>query len=271
VDQITSRANPKIKELRQLREKRARQEQGRFLVEGIRPVGEAVEAGAALDLLIYAPDSLRSEYGQQLVADLTGRGVPCLAVSADVLASLAEKDNPQGLLAAVRTPTPQLADYAPVNLAWAVAAVAPQDPGNVGTILRTLDAVGADALILLDSQVDAYHPAAVRASMGTIFWHPVITASFAEFAAWAAQHQYHVHGTSAHAAQDARTVANFPRPRVLLLGSEREGLTDAQLAVCETRLRLPMLGHATSLNLAVAAGVLLYAMLERPAELELDK
>jgi RNA methyltransferase, TrmH family len=101
----------------------------------------------------------------------------------------------------------------------------------------------------------------VRASMGTLFWYPVVNASFSEFAIWAGKHNYHVYGTSAHGAQDARQVREYQRPCILLLGSEREGLTPQQAACCEKMIRLPMHGGATSLNLAVAAGVMLYAML----------
>jgi len=140
--------------------------------------------------------------------------------------------------------------------------VAPQDPGNVGSILRTIDAVGAGGLLLLDSGVDAYHPTAVRASMGAIFWYPVVSATFAAFAAWVKQHAYHVLGTSARGPSDY-TTADYTRPLVLLMGSEREGLSSEQAAICQQVVRLPMLGRASSLNLSVATGVMLYAMLEK--------
>jgi TrmH family RNA methyltransferase len=265
---ITSRNNPKIKQTRALLQRRARQEAGLFLVEGIRHVGEAVEAAEAgrvgqIEAIYYAPDLLTSSFGRELVDRQSRRNVPCYATTPEVFASLAEKENPQGLLAVVRPAHILLADLTPENFAWGVALVAPQDPGNIGTILRTIDAVGATGLLLLDGGADPYHPSAVRASMGAIFWSRLAEASFSEFAGWARQHQYAILGTSAHASRDYRSLDAYPRPVILLLGSEREGLTQEQSAVCTGLISLPMRGRVTSLNLAVAAGVLLYDMLAK--------
>jgi len=257
---ISSRNNPKIKQVRALRLRKARQESQLFLVEGIRHVGEAIQAGAAVQAIYYAPELLKSEFAQELIQVQTYAGVGCYALSADVFDSLADKENPQGILAVVRQPACRLDDLAPHNFPWGVALVATQDPGNLGTILRTIDAVGASGLLLLESSVEPFHPGAVRASMGALFWVPVVMASFAAFEAWARQHEYHVYGTSAHASVDYRSVQVYPSPRILLLGSEREGLTPQQAAACEQLIRLPMVGRTTSLNLAVAAGVMLYAM-----------
>jgi TrmH family RNA methyltransferase len=158
-----------------------------------------------------------------------------------------------------------LTDLNTDNFQWGVGLVAPQDPGNVGTILRTMDAVGASGLILLGESVDAYHPTAVRASMGALFWHAVVRASFEEFARWAKEHGYHVYGSSARGESDHHQMKECQPPAILLLGSEREGLDEEQAKLCEKVFRLPMKGHATSLNLAVAAGVLLYKMNENQA------
>jgi len=231
------------------------------LVEGIHHVGEAVESGVEIEAIYYAPDRLKSDFARQLVADRAAAGSSCVAVSADVFDSFAEKENPQGILAVVRQPGRHLEDLDPENFPWGVALVAAQDPGNLGAILRTIDAVGASGLILLESSVDAYHPSAVRASMGTLFWHPLIQTSFAAFRAWAGAHSYHVYGSSARADCDYLDARPFLTPRILLLGSERTGLNVEQSQACEQIVRLPMRGRASSLNLAVAAGILLYAML----------
>ena len=166
----------------------------------------------------------------------------------------------------VHQPNVNLADLNPENFPWAVALVDPQDPGNLGTILRTIDAVGASGLLLLDSNIDAYHPGAVRASMGSLFWHPVVHASFAEFELWSRRLGYSVYGTSAHGSLDYRLVEKYKTPRVLLMGSERQGLSQEQAEICDALIRLPMLGKSTSLNLGVAAGVMLYAMFEGGAK-----
>jgi RNA methyltransferase, TrmH family len=260
---ISSRNNPKIKLARLLRQRKARQESGLFLVEGIRPVGEAVQARAQIDTIFYAPDLLTSSFARDLIQTQEQAGVTCLPTTPEVFAALADKENPQGLLALVHKRERNLADLNPENFPWGVALVAPQDPGNLGTILRTVDAVGASGMLLLDSSVDLYHPSAVRASMGALFWLPSVSAGFSDFAAWSQGHGYCIYGTSAHAQVDYRDVPVYAWPRILLLGSEREGLTEEQMQICDVMIRLPMLGHATSLNLGVAAGVMLYAMLER--------
>jgi len=260
---ITSRSNPKLKEVRALKQRKARAETGLFVVEGIRHVAEAVEAGAPLEYLVVCPDLLTSPFGRELVQEQRARGRTIHTTTPAVFASLSERENPTGLLAVVRQQRRALDTLNPANLDWAVAVVAPQDPGNIGTIVRTIDAVGAGALLLLDSGVDPYHPSAVRASLGSLFYVPLANAAFSEFARWAAQHAYHVYGSSAHGSLEVQAVTAYTRPAVLLLGSEREGLTPGQLALCQQVLRLPMRGRATSLNLAVAAGVLLYDMLAK--------
>ncbi len=257
---ITSRQNPLIKEVRALRRARTRRERGLFLIEGIFHVGEAVAAGWQLETLLYAPDLLTSVFARRLVQDYEAAGGVVRAVAAEIFADLTGKDNPQGVLAIgrrrVETLTPQSA--APPR---SVALVAPQDPGNVGTILRTLDAVGADALFLLDGGVDPFHPTLVRASMGALFWKPIYCASRADFWAWAQAQGIWVLGTSAHAARgwrDLRPPAG--QPSALLFGSEQKGLSAEDLSACAETVSLPMRGRTTSLNLAVAAGVLLYAL-----------
>jgi TrmH family RNA methyltransferase len=260
---ITSHSNPKIKQARALRQRKQRDAAGLFLVEGLFHIGEALAAHAALDSLFYAPDLLDSDFARRLIDRAVAEGVTCYETTADILASITEKENPQGVLAVARQQRVKLADLAPQNFPWGVAIVSPQDPGNVGTILRTIDAVGASGLILLDSGVDPYHPTAVRASLGSIFWYPIVSAPFAEWSQWAQRQGYHVYGTSAKGSVDSIEVEAYERPLIVLLGSEREGLSREQAAVCDQLVRLPMRGHVSSLNLAVAAGVMLYAVLDR--------
>ncbi len=164
---ITSRQNPKIKEARALRSRKGRDDAGMFLVEGIRPVGVAVEAGAILEGLYYAPEKLESGYAWQLIQSQENAGIPCYSVSSDVFDSMADKDNPQGLLAVIHTPSYSLEALNPDNFGWGVALLAPQDPGNIGTILRTIDAVGADGLLLLnDPETNQFSAEVVHPSAG---------------------------------------------------------------------------------------------------------
>jgi TrmH family RNA methyltransferase len=253
---ITSLSNPLIKHARALHQKKARLESGTFLVEGIHHVGEAIEAGWDVDSILYAPELLTSAFARDLIARLGTKPQP---VSTPVMESLADKDNPQGILAIVRQKQTQIDELKPgaQTIRWAAALVSPQDPGNVGTILRTLDAVGADALFLLDGGVELYHPTVVRSSMGTIFWKPVIHASFEEFVTWARKGNYQLIGTSAHGDVDYQTLVP-QAPWILVLGNEQKGLSTAQTNACDVAVSLPMKGRVSSLNLAVAAGVLLY-------------
>ncbi len=261
---ITSRSNPTVKALRALKQRKARQATGLFLVEGIKPVGEAIQACEAglpyyrIESLCYAPELLTSDFALDLIRQQTARGTPCHAFSAEVFATLAEKENPQGILAVARGQPTALEDLTPQNFPWGVALVRPQDPGNIGAILRTVDAVGASGVLLLDGNADPFHPASVRASMGALFWHPVVTTDFSAFQRWVERHGYTLVGSSAHGSVDYRAVDRYARPLILLMGSEREGLTPAQAGACRQVIRLPMHGRVTSLNLAVAAGVLLY-------------
>lgn len=260
---ISSRSNPKIKSARALRGRKQRDTRKSFLVEGIHQVGQAVEAGAAIEAIFYAPELLKSEFALDIVDKSSAGGVSCYATTGEVFESLAGKENPQGILAIVHQQQAILRDLNPEIFSWGVACVAPQDPGNVGTILRTINAVGASGLILLDGGVDHYHPTAVRASMGAVFRHPVVQASFAEFSDWVERYDYKVFGTSAHGNEDYRLINNYIPPVILLLGDERQGLTPDQAGICHAILRLPMHGEVTSLNLAVTAGVILYEMLEK--------
>ncbi len=263
---ISSRSNPKIKQVRALRHRKNRLSTGLFLVEGIRPVGEAVEAiqmGWRVQAIYYAPELLESDFAVQLVRAQAERGLACFATTAGVFESISSKENPQGILAVVQIPNLELDQLSPANFSWGVALVAPQDPGNVGTILRTIDAVGASGLVLLDNSTDPYHPSCVRASMGALFRRPVTQASFDQFSRWAETNRYHIYGTSARGNIDARLVTEYHKPAILLLGSERTGLTPEQTATCALVLRLPMQGAGTSLNLGVATGVMLYMMLDK--------
>lgn len=254
---ITSLQNPLIKQVRVLRQRKERQKSGLFLVEGILPIGAALESGWEVTHLLYDPQRLESDFGWQLVKQVEARGGEVRAVHSEVMESLSEKDNPQGVLAVVRQRQRVLDAFSPAFLRFGVALVSPQDSGNLGTILRTLDAVGGDALFLLEGGVDPYHPGTVRASMGALFWVPWVQTSFAEFLTWARQHDVFLLATSAHAKQDYRAIQP-PQPWVLVLGNEQKGLSAAQRAACDAEVALPMRGRARSLNLAVAAGVLLY-------------
>jgi TrmH family RNA methyltransferase len=254
---ITSTANPLVKQVRALHQKKARSESSTFLVEGIHHVGEVIEAGWDVDVILHAPELLASKFAKELLDQASHQNLKLQPVSAQVMESIADKENPQGVLAVVRERRLELSGLKPFSRA--VALVSPQDPGNVGTILRTMDAVNADVLFLLDGGVDLYHPTVVRASMGTLFWLPVVKTSFSEFHDWVRKGNFQLIGTSAKADVDFRTLV--PQlPWVLMLGNEQKGLSAEQTTACDVTISLPMRGKVSSLNLSVAAGVLLYQL-----------
>jgi TrmH family RNA methyltransferase len=252
---ITSLSNPLVKQARALRQKKVRAESGTFLVEGIHHVGEVIETGWDVEMIIHAPELLTGAFAQDLLARAARLNLKLQPVSPQVMESLADKENPQGILAIVRARGMKLSDLKPFSRG--VALVSPQDPGNVGTILRTMDAVGVDTLMILDGGVELYHPTVVRASMGTLFWKPVIQTSFNEFIDWSRAGKFQLIGTSAHAKMDYHNI-DPQTPWILVLGSEQKGLTLDQTALCDVTVALPMQGRVSSLNLSVAAGVLLY-------------
>jgi len=267
---ITSPSNERLKAIRKLNDRKARQESGLFIIEGLRIVGEAVERGAKIETLIVAPELLKSSFGQQLVGRIDALGVPLLEVSADVFRRIALKENPQGLSAVVRQRWLPLAEARLGGIpglssgTW-VALDEVADPGNLGTILRTHDAVGGQGVILLDQSTDPYDPSCVRASMGALFCQKLVKTSFAEFAAWKERTGVPVIGASGSARVDYH-LFRYPPEMVLLMGSERQGLQEKHLAICDELVRIPMVGSSDSLNLAVATAVILYEIFNQRRE-----
>lgn len=254
---ITSPSNPKIKTIRKLRERKARQEMNCFYAEGLRIVVEAVQQGVPLQTLLVAPDLLTSPIGQKLVEEQKTRGVDVMEVSAEVFQSVALKEAPVGIAAVLQQQWQPLAEtlVQPGDLWVALDEVA--DPGNLGTILRTQDAIGGKGVILLDHATDPYDPTAIRASMGALFTQKLIKTTFEEFAIWKRRQAVPLFGTSGAAQADYQE-ATYPSGLVVLMGSERQGLSENHMRLCDQMVRIPMVGHSDSLNLAVATAVVLY-------------
>lgn len=254
---ITSTSNPAIKSIRKLADRKDRRQTGLFFVEGLRNVGEAVQQGWDLETLVVSPELLVSLFGQQLVDQAVSAGSTVLEVSADVFAYLSAKEGPQGIAAVGRQRWTQLVD---VQLApgdtW-IALDSIQDPGNLGTILRTCDATGCRGVILLDQSTDPYDPGAIRASMGAIFNTPVVKTTYTDFARWKRDQLVPVIGTSDKAPLDYHAY-KYPPAHVVLMGSERQGLQEHHTAICDAVVSIPMAGTSDSLNLAAATAVVLY-------------
>jgi TrmH family RNA methyltransferase len=259
---ITSTANPVIKSIRKLADRKERHQTGLFFIEGLKIVGEAVDKNWSVQTLIYAPELLTSLFGQQLVEKMKGQGIAPLEVTADVFRSLSAKDGPQGIGAVVQQRMKRLDEvHIRPGDAW-IALDAVQDPGNLGTILRSSDAAGSRGVLLMDQSTDPFDPAAVRASMGAIFSQQLVKTSLAEFAAWKKREAVFVVGTSDKARQDYHKFV-YPGAVVVLMGSERQGLQEAHFALCDAVVAIPMMGESDSLNLAVATSLILYEILNQ--------
>lgn len=259
---ITSRNNPKIKQIRALLKRTERERTGLALIEGLRPVTEALRYPDLVRHMIVAPALLRSQHGQALLEEQRQKGLPCLYVSAEIFQCFSLKDNPQGIGAMVVQRWEQLEQVRLSAQDYWVALEAVQDPGNLGTILRTCDATGCRGVFLLDHTTDAYDPTALRASMGAIFSQRLVKASFQAFADWKRFHHYAVVAASDAAVLNYRQAA-YPSPMILLMGSERQGLSAQQQTLCDLVVSIPMRGSSDSLNVSIATAVVLYEILHR--------
>jgi len=260
---IESAANPLIKRIRSLEQRKGREEAGAFFVEGIQAVWQAVDGGATIETLVVAPDLLASAAAREMVAGQQAAGMPVAEVSAPLFARIATRENPSGLAAIVRIASCDLASLivAPQSLFVALHEIG--NPGNLGTILRTVDAVGGNGVILIGEGTDPYHPSAVRASVGTLFRLPVVQVSgIGDVLAWGRAGGVSIVTTSARATHE-HWQAVYPSPLLMLFGNEGRGLPPEIVARGDLSVRIPMHGGASSLNLAVAAGVLLYEVLRQ--------
>lgn len=257
---ISSTANQRIKRIRALRMRKERDETGLAFIEGFRGVVEAVQVEAPLETLVVCPALLKGKPAWDAVAGARGRGVEILNVDETVFRSLSKREGPQGIAAVVRQRWERLDEVDPALGETWVALESAADAGNIGTVIRTCDATGAEGVILLDHTADPYDPVAMRASTGAVFTRRLVRAPFEVFREWARARDVTVVGTSGAATEDYRT-ADYGARTVLLMGSERAGLPEEYQAVCDRLVAIPMRGRADSLNLAVATALVLYEVL----------
>ncbi|MBX9885989.1 MAG: RNA methyltransferase [Novosphingobium sp.] len=258
--QITGFSNPTIKAVRSLREKKHRKREGRFLAEGLRLLTDARESGRLPELLLMAEGREGHPLLDALEAAVSAAGGDVIEMPEDLLAKVTGKDNPQavaGVFAEWDTGLEAL-DRARSPL-W-LAAQAMRDPGNLGTMLRTADAVGAGGVILLDDCADPFSVEAVRASMGAVFTVPLAQARWADFQRWLRAGPGQLVAASLREAVPYRG-APYAAPCFVMVGNESRGLPEDYEMACDLRVTMPMKGRADSLNAAVAAAVLAYEVL----------
>lgn len=268
VKEVTSLANPVVKDIKALALKKFRDQQNAFMAEGLKLVIDALDLGWTIRTLVFSKSGLGNPAVEKIAARTVAVGGLVLEVNDKVLAAITRRENPQMVVGVFEQRWTPLSDVRPTgNDVW-VALDRVRDPGNLGTVIRTVDAVGAKGIILVGDTTDPFAVETVRATMGSIFAVPVARASEQAFLAWRKGFGGLVAGTHLKGAVDYRTVDYGGRPVVLLMGNEQQGLPPQLAEACDRLVRIPQAGRADSLNLAVATGVMLYEVRRSALSLE---
>jgi TrmH family RNA methyltransferase len=264
---ITSLQNPRVKEAVKLRDRKGREEQGRILIEGIREIGRALDAGIEITEGFVCESLCSDESAGELLKRVQQRRqIALLSVNEQVMSKLAFGDRAEGLIAIARLPQRSLDDLvgAVKKKASPFFAVVEgvEKPGNLGAILRTADAAGVSGLIVASGATDLFNPNVIRASLGAIFTVPVCAATSEETLAWLRKQKLRIFTTRVDASL-TYSEADFSAPCAVVLGSEAKGLTPQWVGSDVTPISLPMLGCVDSLNLSATAAILFYESLRQ--------
>ncbi|MEQ3747387.1 MAG: RNA methyltransferase [Henriciella sp.] len=256
-DLITSAGNPLIKMLRALERKKTRSETGLFLVEGVRLIEQALAQGWEIDTLVVSTSGAERNFVADLMQRAASSGARLVQVPDRIAGSIAKKDNPQAVIAAIKQRELALDRLDAQHPGIWIGLYECRDPGNLGTILRTADCADVAGVVMIEQCCDPYSVEAVRASMGSLFDVRLARADFETFNAWRQTADLNmvaasVNGDTSHVGVD------FEQPSVILMGNEQAGLPDAIEAECDTLCLIPMRGGADSLNLAQATAIMLY-------------
>ena len=258
VKEVTSLANPIVKDIKALAMKKFRDQNNAFMAEGLKLVIDALDAGWTIRTLVFAKAGIGNPAVEKAAARTVAAGGLVLEASEKVLAAITRRDNPQMVVGVFEQRWTKLDQIRPgAGDVW-IALDRVRDPGNLGTVIRTADAVGAAGIILVGDTTDPFSVEAVRATMGSIFAVPVARASADAFLAWRKSFSGLVVGTHLAGSTDYRRIDYGKGPVLLLMGNEQQGLPEALAASCDRLARIPQAGKADSLNLAVATGVMLY-------------
>jgi TrmH family RNA methyltransferase len=268
VKEVTSLANPLVKDIKALALKKFRDQQNAFMAEGLKLFIDALDLGWEVRTLVFAKAGRGNPAVEKVAARTVAAGGTVLEVSEKVLSAITRRDNPQMVVGVFTQQFRALKDIRPKDGEVWVALDRVRDPGNLGTVIRTVDAVGASGVILVGETTDPFAVETVRATMGSIFAVPVARATQDQFLAWRQDFAGLVAGTHLKGAVDYRSVDFLGRPVLLVMGNEQQGLTEALAASCDRLLRIPQAGRADSLNLAVATGVMLYEIRRGALSLE---
>jgi len=274
-DKLTSMQNPKIKQVVRLQDRKERDQTGLFLIEGFREIKRANDAGVRLKHLFICPSFFLGVNEQPLIAQIKETGTEIFECASHVFEKISYRDRPDGLLAVATQMNRTLRDLFPfveksIN-PFLVIAEAIEKPGNLGTILRSSDAVKVDGVIVCDRCTDIYNPNVVRASVGTLFTVPVAEAKGAETLLWLQEKKIKVVAATPHAKVEF-TDADLTGPVAIAVGTEQIGLSELWMHASDIQVRIPMLGAADSLNVATATTLLLYEVLRqrRPSSAKIN-
>jgi TrmH family RNA methyltransferase len=257
VETITSLQNPRLKRLIRLRDRRARDEEGAFLVEGYREVRRALERKVVLGELFFSRDWFLGENEPALLAEAEAAGAKLFELSKDAFAKVAYRERPDGILAVAPQWRRKLADLSLPAAPLILVVEAIEKPGNLGTILRSADAAGCDAVIVCDPVTDLFNPNVVRASTGVLFSVPCVVEESATVLEWLKGHKIRAVATTP-AAKEVYSDADLRGPLAVVMGSEQYGLSEFWLKQADLPVRIPMAGQADSLNVAMAALITLF-------------
>jgi RNA methyltransferase, TrmH family len=258
---ITSSANPKIKQVLALRDRRDRDSTGLFLIEGYREISRALTGNVLFDQLFYCEELFLGSNEQELIAACQKQGAALIKTSDHIFSKISYRDRPDGLIAVAKKMnlTLEAAEkrLSPSKKPLIVIAEAIEKPGNLGTIIRSSDAAGVDIVIVANGCTDMYNPNVVRASVGTLFTIPVIETSNEEALSFCRRHHISLLAATPEG-KEIYTDVPMTDPLGIVVGTEQLGLTPFWKEACKMRVRIPMLGVADSLNVAMATTLFLF-------------
>lgn len=255
---ISSRHNPKVKELLRLYKHRDREEAGLFLIEGYRELSRALDANHPLQSLFICPEFYLGSHEEELLKRVD---VPIYICTPPVFEALSYRDRPDGLIAIAPMQHHNLDSLTSHNPFYVVAE-AIEKPGNLGTILRSADGAGADGVIVCDACTDLFNPNVVRASVGTLFTQPVVSCDAEALEPWLKAHKITIVAATPSATQ-LYTDVDLTGPLAIFVGTEQYGLSARWMGPDVLKVRIPMCGVADSLNVAMATTLLLYEVLRQ--------
>lgn len=256
---IESLQNQKIKDVVKLRDRRGRDETNRFIIEGFRELRRAVDAGREIETCFYCPEFFLGENERKLIKDSKGVAIEC---SAPVFSKISYRDRPDGLLAVAPQVHLHLKDLKLSKTPFLLIAEGIEKPGNLGTILRSCDAAGVDAVIVCDPTTDIHNPNVVRSSVGTLFTLPVVTASSEDVLFFLKENAIAAVAATPRSEIEF-TEADFKVSLAIVVGTEQYGLSETWMNKANIRVKIPMFGVADSLNVASATTLLLYEVVRQ--------